>query len=111
MMKSLLKTLLLALAIAAAPHGLAAEFDILELLGQVEGVEIGDGEDRQQLRIAQSNGPTLSEAKQMVKRQCNCRIIDAETRIVGGREVHYITFMTKDGTVKTRQINGRTRQP
>ncbi len=110
MMKSLLNILLLAVAMAAAPHGLAAEFDIRELLGQVEGVEIADSKDRRQLMIAQSNGPTLSEAVEMVKRQYNGRIVDAWTTTNGDREVHHIKVLTDDGKVKTVRIPGRRRQ-
>ena len=108
MMKSLLKTLLLALAVGAAPQAIAGKFDLGDLLGQVKGVAIADSRDQRRLVISQRNGPTLSEAVEMVKRQCNCRIVDAKTRNSGGREVHVIRFMTKDGTVKTREIAGRS---
>ena len=112
MMKSLLKILLLALAIGVAPQALAGKFDIRDLLGQVEGVDIVDGEERQELMIAESNGPTLSEAVEMVKRQYKGRIVSAETRISGGREVHHIKVLTEDGKVKTVRIPGRSsRQP
>ncbi len=111
MIRSLLKTLLLALVIGAAPQALAGKFEIRDLLGQVEGVAVAERKDRRELTIAQSNGPTLSEAKRMVERQCKCRVVSAETRVSGGREVHYIRFMTKDGTVKTREIRGRSTQP
>ena len=111
MMKSLLKILLIALAVCTAPAALAGKFDLGDLLGQVEGGAVADGKDGRNLMIAQSNGPTLSEAVEMVKRQCKCQIIHAETRTSGGREVHHIRFMTKDGTVKERAIQGRSRQP
>ncbi len=110
-MKSLLKILLLALVIGAAPQALAGQFDLGDLLGQVEGVAIADGKDHGNLTTAESGGPTLSEAKKMVKRQCNCRIVKSWTTVSGSREVHHIRFMTKDGTVKTREIQGRRRQP
>ena len=111
MMKSLLKILLLALAMGTAPQALAGKYDLRELPGQVKGVAIEDSRDRRNLRIAQSSGPTLSEAKKMVERQCKCRIVDAWTTTSGGREVHHIKFMTKDGTIRTRDIAGRSRQP
>ena len=107
MIKSLLKILLLVLAIGAAPQALAGQYDLGDLLGQVNGVAIADSKDRRNLIIAQSNGPTLSEAVEMVKRQCKCRVVDAKTTSRGNREVHVIKFMTKDGTVKTREIAGR----
>jgi hypothetical protein len=102
MMKSLLTTLLLVLAIGAAPQALAGQYEF-------DRVAIADSKDRRDLRIAQSNGPTLSEAVEMVKRQCKCRIVDARTKTSGGGEVHVIKFMTNDGTVKTRQIPGRSK--
>ncbi len=111
MIKSLLINLLLALAVCAAPQALAGKFDLGHLLEQVEGVAVADSNDRRDLMIAQSNGPTLSEARNMVKRQCSCRIVRSWTTVSGDLEVHHIRFMTKDGTVKTREIQGRSRQP
>ncbi len=111
MMNPLLKILLLALTIGAAPQARAGKFDIRDLLGQVEGVVIEDSEDRGELIITQSNGPTLSEAVEMVKRQYKGRIVRAETRVSGGREVHHIKVLTEDGKVKTVKIPGRSRQP
>ncbi len=110
-MKYLPKIMLLALTLGAAPQALAGKFDLGDLLGQIEGGAVADSKDGRNLMIAQSNGPTLSEAVEMVKRQCKCRIVSAETKISGGREVHYIRFMTRDGTVKERAIQGRSRQP
>ena len=107
-MRSLLKILLLALALCAAPQALAGKFDLGELLGQVEGVAIADSKDRRSLVIAQSNGPTLSEAVEMVKRQYKGRIVSAETKTSGGREVHHIKVLTEDGKVKTVRIQGRS---
>ena len=110
MIRSLLKIWLLALAIGAAPQALASKFDIRGLLGQVESVDIVDGEERQELTITESNGPTLSEAVEMVRRQYKGRIVSAETRISGGREVHHIKVLTEDGKVKTVRIPGRSGQ-
>lgn len=59
--------------------------------------------------IAQQDGPTLSEAVERVRRQYNGRIVSAETRLRGNREIHYIKVLTEDGKVKTVQIPGRTR--
>ena len=111
MMKSLLKILLLALAVCAAPQSLADKFDLGDLLGRVGAVVVADGNDGRNLMIAQSNGPTLSEAVEMVKRQYKGRIVSAETRTSGGREVHHIKVLTEDGKVKTVRIQGRSRQP
>ncbi len=111
MMQSSLKTLLLAFALCAAPQALAGKFDLGDLLGQVAEVAVSDSKNERILMIAQSNGPTLSQAVEMVKRQCKCRILRAWTTVSGDREVHYIKFMTRDGTVKTRAVQGRSRQP
>ena len=60
------------------------------------------------LVVAQRNGMSLNEAVESVRRRGDVeRILDAETRNEGGREVHYIKYMTKDGTVRTQRINGR----
>lgn len=58
----------------------------------------------------QSNGMSLSEAVESVRRRGNVeRVISAETRVRNGREVHYIRVMTKDGKVQTVQVRGRSR--
>ena len=56
--------------------------------------------------FAQRNCPTLSEAVEQVRRQYNGRIVSAETRRSGNREVHNIKVLTEDGKVKTIRING-----
>ena len=37
------------------------------------------------------------------------KVVSAETRVQGGREVHHIKVLTKDGKVKTHKVNGRRR--
>ena len=59
--------------------------------------------------VAQSGGKSLNEAVEQVRRQCNGRIVDAKTRVKGNREVHQIKCLTKDGKVKTYNINGKRR--
>jgi hypothetical protein len=108
MMKSSLKILLLALALGSAPQALSGTLG--DLLRQIEDVDQSRRGDDGILMIAQSNGPSLAEAVQMVKRQYNGRIVSAETRISGNREVHHIKVLTEDGKVKTVKIPGRTRQ-
>ena len=50
---------------------------------------------------------SLNDAINSVRRRGDVqRIIDASTRIENGREVHYIKYMTKDGTVRTTKVNG-----
>lgn len=58
------------------------------------------------LILAQGNCATLSEAVAQVRRQYNGRIVSAETRRSGNREVHHIKVLTDDGKVKTVRING-----
>lgn len=59
--------------------------------------------------IAQNSGKSLSEAVEQVRRQTGGRILSAETRIEGGREVHHIKVLTEDGKVKTHKVPGRRR--
>lgn len=63
------------------------------------------------LLVAQNDGPSLSDAVEQVRRQYNGRIVSAETRVSGNREVHYIKVLTDDGKVKTVRITGRSRSP
>ena len=59
--------------------------------------------------VAQSGGPSLSQAVDQVKRQCkDCRIISAETKRQGNREMHQIKALTPDNKVRTFRIPGRT---
>ena len=52
---------------------------------------------------------TLSEAIESVRSRTGGRVVSAETRVEGGREVHHIKVLTKDGKVKTHKVNGRRR--
>lgn len=65
--------------------------------------------DEQSMQIAQNGDMTLAQAVESVRRQTGGRIISAETRRKGGREVHHIKVLTKDGKVKTHKIQGRKR--
>ena len=80
-------------------------FDIEETLRaqhvQYEGAQI--------FRVAQQGGMTLAQAIESVRRRTNGRVVSAETKVQGGREVHYIKVLTKDGKVKTHTVNGRSR--
>lgn len=50
---------------------------------------------------------SLSEAIDSIRRRGDVeRVISAETRVSGGREVHYIKVLTKDGKVQTRKVPG-----
>jgi len=56
---------------------------------------------------AQGDGLSLSEAVEQVRRQYKGRIVSAETKRRGNREVHIIKVLTDDGKVKTVTIPGR----
>ena len=68
-----------------------------------------DDHDGWPIVIAQNNGKSLSEAVEQVRRQTGGRILSAETKVSGGREVHHIKVLTKDGKVKTHKVQGRRR--
>ncbi|MDX1482288.1 MAG: PepSY domain-containing protein [Woeseiaceae bacterium] len=58
--------------------------------------------------VLQSNGPSLSEAIERVRRKYpGGRIIDAKTVKRGNREVHEIKVLTSDNKVRTERVNGR----
>ena len=54
----------------------------------------------------QANCVSLSEAVDRVRRQHGGRIISAETRRSGNRDVHHIKVLTPDNKVKTVRVNG-----
>lgn len=62
-----------------------------------------------EMRVAQSGGMSLSQAIESIRRRTGGKVVSAETRLQGGREVHYIKVLTKDGKVKTHKVNGRRR--
>jgi len=73
------------------------------------GVEFGSDGDTG-LRVAQNGGgKSLSEAVEQVRRQTNGRILSAQTKVKGNREVHHIKVLTKDGKVRTVKVQGRKR--
>lgn len=66
--------------------------------------------DETDLQVSQGNdGKSLSEAVEQVRRQTGGRILSAETKVQGGREVHHIKVLTKDGKVKTHKVQGKRR--
>lgn len=88
-------TLMLVLALAAAPA----------VLADPPGRPPADG----RFFVVQEDGLTLNEAVEMVRRRCNnCRIVSAETRRNGNREVHIIKVLTEDGKVRTERVPGRS---
>ena len=66
-----------------------------------------DDASRPDHRIAQSNGLSLSQATEQVRRQTGGKILSATTKVSGSREVHHIKVLTDDGKVRTHKIQGR----
>ena len=61
---------------------------------------------------SQDGGKTLEEAIRCVRNQGNVdHILQAETRVEGGRAVHYIMVITNKKTVRTYKIFGRMGGP
>jgi len=88
----ILALIILLAALALAPPGASA-----------------DDHNGANIVIAQGNCKSLSDAVEQVRRQTNGRILSAETRMDGKREVHHIKVLTKDGKVKTHRVQGRKR--
>lgn len=61
------------------------------------------------VRVAQNDGMSLSEAVESVRKKTDGKILSAQTKLKGGREVHYIKVLTEDGKVKTYTVQGRKR--
>ena len=70
------------------------------------GTRLDESTPGQAFRIVQNGCMSLSEAVESVRRSTDGRIVSAETRTSGGRKVHYIKVLTKDGKVKTHKIPG-----
>lgn len=88
-MRLLLKILLISLALGSPAFALGAP--------------------PQAMQLAQGGGKSLNQAVEQVRRQYpNGRIISAETKVQGGREVHHVRVMI-NGKVKTVRVNGRKR--
>ena len=86
----------------------AGSASALELEETLAGLATGAGEPATVLVAAQERGMTLSQAVESVRRRGNVeRIVSANTRVEGGREVHHIRYMTKDGKVRTAKVPGR----
>lgn len=92
--------------------GFAAGLLYFGTVGASLAAAMPDGKQAKQvtLRLAQYDGLSLGEAVEQVRRQYNGRIVSAETRVSGNREVHYIKILTSDGKVKTVRIPGRNRR-
>ena len=78
----------------------------------VDGLQAGGGVRQEavvELAAAKDDGMSLAEAIESVRSRTGGRVVSAETRVEGGREVHHIKVLTKDGKVKTHKVNGRRR--
>ncbi len=99
-MRTLLKILLLSIALAAGGQSLAIQ------------VEAGTTEKTTPpaLSVMQCNGVTLSQAVEQVRRKYKGgQIVSAETQVSGGCETHVIRVLTVDGKVKTERVPGKPR--
>ena len=97
-------TCLLLIGLALLPA--RSDAFVIERSSNVQAVQYqGD----QSLHVAQQGGMSLSQAIESVRSRTGGRVVSAETRVKGGREVHYIKVLTKDGKVKTHKVNGRRR--
>ncbi len=96
-MRTLLTILLLSIALIASGQGLAAQV----------AAGIKQEPTPPALEVMQSNGVSLSQAVEQVRRQYNGRIVSAETQVNGNREVHVIKVLTQDGKVKTVRVPGK----
>ena len=93
--------------LALTPVG-ASAYDLEDALRDLQDHQ--QQKSRRDMRVAQKNGgKSLSEAVDQVRRRTNGRILSAETRVSGNREVHHIKVLTKDGKVKTHKVRGRKR--
>jgi uncharacterized membrane protein YkoI len=102
----ILAILLLLIGLAIMP-ATARAFDVEEALRQLQ--EQFDAGSHPDYRTTQGGGKSLAEAIEQVRRQTNGRILSAETKVSGNREVHHIKVLTKDGRVKTVKVQGRRR--
>ena len=93
---------MLILCAAASLPGTAAAFDLEESLKQ-QHVQYSASDTL----LAAQDGMTLQQAIRSIRLNAGDKVISAETRVEGGREVHYIKVLTKDGKVKTHKVNGR----
>jgi len=99
--------ILICSAVILAPPG-AQAFDLEESLKQLhEQYRMHEAAD---IRVAQGGGMTLDQAIESVRRRGDVdKILSAQTKREGDRDVHHIRYLTKNGTVKTARINGRSR--
>ena len=98
-MRPLPAILLISIALTASGKGIAAHIDAGVMQEATPSA----------LEAMQTDGVTLSQAVEQVRRQYNGRIVKAETELNGNRETHVIKVVTEDGKVKTVRVAGKRR--
>lgn len=58
------------------------------------------------LLVSVANAMSLSQAVKQVKRDTGGKVLSAETRVKGNREVHFVKVLTQDGRVRTVRVQG-----
>lgn len=100
--------IVLALVLSGAAALLPLRADAFDLEANLKALHVQyQGEPA--LQVAQQDGMSLSEAIESVRRRTGGRVVSAETKVQGDREVHYIKVLTEDGKVRTHKVNGRRR--
>ncbi len=100
--KFVLTTLILALPLLSAG---ANAFDLEESLKELH--EQYRVQELTTSPVAKGGGMTLNEAIERCRRRGDVeRIISAETRKEGDRQVHIIKYLTKDNKVRTARYDG-----
>jgi hypothetical protein len=95
---------ILILALPLVPVG-ADAFDLEESLKQLHEQNMGRTEVM--APAAKGGGMSLNEAIERCRRRGDVeRIISAETRREGNRQVHVIKYLTKDNKVRTARYDG-----
>ena len=95
----------LTLLVLAAAVVLPLRADAFDLEANLRAQHVQyPGETR--LQVAQQNCMSLSEAIDSVRKRTGGRVVSAETKVQGGREVHYIKVLTPDGKVRTHKVDG-----
>ena len=97
--------ILLTVVFLASTPGTASAFDLEEALREQHVQYKG----ATALHVAWSDGKSLDQAIAEIRRRTGGKIVGAETKVQGGREVHHIKVLTKDGRVKTYRVNGKRR--
>jgi hypothetical protein len=95
---------ILILALPLVPAG-ASAFDLEESLKELH--EQYRAQEHSVTPAAKGGGMTLNEAIERCRRRGDVeRIISAETRREGNRQVHVIKYLTKDNKVRTAKYDG-----